>query len=118
MPDSPVPPGLPAPPDLSADPLPLVDEAALRAFLADVESPYRELSVSLLAGGAANLTYLRRLDDLPYVLRRRPTGPVRRQHGRPCSAARTPTGRGQRQDGPRDRCRSTVTRRGRASYRR
>ncbi|WP_261559137.1 phosphotransferase family protein [Frankia tisae] len=56
------------------DPLGLVDQAALGAFLARCVPPYRALSIELLAGGTSNLTYLLRLDDRRYVLRRRPLG--------------------------------------------
>lgn len=82
MPDLPAHPDLPEAPDSPgtpgspADPVALVDEAALGTFLSEVVPPYRELSVSVLAVGASNLTYLVRLDDRPYVLRRRPMGPV------------------------------------------
>jgi aminoglycoside phosphotransferase (APT) family kinase protein len=62
--------------EAGADPLDLVDRAALTTFLAGCVEPFDQLRISLLAGGASNLTYLVELDDRRYVLRRRPLGPV------------------------------------------
>jgi aminoglycoside phosphotransferase (APT) family kinase protein len=52
-----------------------VDREALRRVLEGVLPPFEDLSVSLLFGGASNLTFLVTLDDEKYVLRRRPLGP-------------------------------------------
>lgn len=56
--------------------LAVVDHEALRNFLTEhVQGVYDgELHVSLLAGGASNLTFLVRLDDRELVVRRRPLG--------------------------------------------
>ena len=59
---------------LGMEPLDLVDRAALGQFLAGCVPAYREMSIKLLAGGASNLTFLIRLDDRSYVLRRKPLG--------------------------------------------
>jgi aminoglycoside phosphotransferase (APT) family kinase protein len=59
----------------TADVTELVDVAALRRALGAQVPPFDELSVSLLSGGASNLTFLLRLDRDGYVLRRRPVGP-------------------------------------------
>ncbi|MDP5183894.1 phosphotransferase family protein [Blastococcus sp. BMG 814] len=61
--------------EVGVDPLDLVDRGALTAFLAGCVEPFDQLTVTLLAGGASNLTYLVQLDDRRYVLRRRPLGP-------------------------------------------
>jgi aminoglycoside phosphotransferase (APT) family kinase protein len=56
------------------DPLELIDRTALETFLAPLVPAYDDMSISLLAGGASNLTYLLSLDDRRFVLRRRPLG--------------------------------------------
>jgi aminoglycoside phosphotransferase (APT) family kinase protein len=58
----------------AADPCDLVDRDALDAFLRTVVPPYETLAVSLLSGGASNLTFQVAADDRRYVLRRRPLG--------------------------------------------
>jgi aminoglycoside phosphotransferase (APT) family kinase protein len=60
--------------DPVADPCDLIDRAALDAFLAGVVPAYTSLDISLLEGGASNLTYLLQTDGPAYVLRRRPLG--------------------------------------------
>jgi aminoglycoside phosphotransferase (APT) family kinase protein len=52
-----------------------VDEAELRRLVTEHLHPVERLDVSLLAGGASNLTYLITTDDERYVARRRPLGP-------------------------------------------
>jgi aminoglycoside phosphotransferase (APT) family kinase protein len=61
--------------DATADVTDVVDVAALRRALGAQVPPFKDLSVSLLSGGASNLTFLLRLDRDSYVLRRRPIGP-------------------------------------------
>ncbi len=61
--------------EVGVDPLDVVDRTALRALLAEHVEPFEQMTVTLLAGGASNLTYLVQLDDRQYVLRRRPLGP-------------------------------------------
>jgi aminoglycoside phosphotransferase (APT) family kinase protein len=61
--------------DPMTDDTDLVDRAALRRALAGVVDPFADMSVSLLSGGASNLTFLLDLDSARYVLRRRPIGP-------------------------------------------
>ncbi|HVW39998.1 MAG TPA: phosphotransferase family protein [Amycolatopsis sp.] len=61
--------------DERAGPMELIDRRALEDLLTRTVEPYSEMTVTLLAGGASNLTYLVRLDDRRYVLRRRPLGP-------------------------------------------
>jgi aminoglycoside phosphotransferase (APT) family kinase protein len=56
------------------DPGDLVDRGSLMRFLSEVLPPFDELKVSVLAGGASNLTYLVEVDERPLVLRRRPMG--------------------------------------------
>jgi aminoglycoside phosphotransferase (APT) family kinase protein len=53
----------------------LVDREALRQALGSVLPPISTLSISVLSGGSSNLTFLVRIDDVDYVLRRRPLGP-------------------------------------------
>ena len=57
------------------DPSELVDREALRQVLNGAVPPFTDMSISLLSGGASNLTFLVTLDSARYVLRRRPTGP-------------------------------------------
>jgi len=54
----------------------LVDHVALRRILDGAVTPFTEMSVSLLSGGASNLTFLLVLDRNRFVLRRRPLGPT------------------------------------------
>jgi len=61
--------------DTTTDVTDLVDLAALRRALAAQVPPFEDLSVSLLSGGASNLTFRLKLDRDEYVLRRRPIGP-------------------------------------------
>jgi aminoglycoside phosphotransferase (APT) family kinase protein len=53
----------------------LVDRDALQRVLSGVLPAFTDMSVSLLSGGASNLTFLVSLDSAHYVLRRRPVGP-------------------------------------------
>jgi aminoglycoside phosphotransferase (APT) family kinase protein len=61
--------------DAMADVTGLVDLGALRDVLGGILGPFADMSVSLLSGGASNLTFLLVLDEARYVLRRRPVGP-------------------------------------------
>jgi aminoglycoside phosphotransferase (APT) family kinase protein len=61
--------------DATTDVTDLVDLAALRQALSAVVAPFADISVSLLSGGASNLTFLLTLGQEVYVLRRRPVGP-------------------------------------------
>jgi aminoglycoside phosphotransferase (APT) family kinase protein len=61
--------------DATADVTDLLDLGALRRALSTRLPPFKDLSVSLLSGGASNLTFLLELDRDGYVLRRRPLGP-------------------------------------------
>src|ERR1700761_2458756 len=61
--------------DATADVTDLLDLGALRRALSTRLPPFKDLSVSLLSGGASNLTFLLKLDRDGYVLRRRPLGP-------------------------------------------
>ena len=54
--------------------LDLVDREALARVLTEWMGRFDRMDVQLLAGGASNLTYRVVLDDVPYVMRRRPLG--------------------------------------------
>lgn len=54
--------------------LDLVNRPALTRVLTDWIGPFERMDVELLAGGASNLTYRVVLDEVPYVMRRRPLG--------------------------------------------
>jgi aminoglycoside phosphotransferase (APT) family kinase protein len=56
------------------DPRDLVDRGSLIRFLSSVLPPFAQLNISVLVGGASNLTYLVEVDERPLVLRRRPMG--------------------------------------------
>jgi len=62
--------------DTTADVSELVDREALRRVLSGALAPFTDMSLSLLSGGASNLTFLLTLDSARYVLRRRPVGPT------------------------------------------
>lgn len=59
---------------LAEDPSALIDRDALDRFLRGVLPAYEDLKISLLSGGASNLTFLIAAGDGRYVLRRRPIG--------------------------------------------
>ena len=61
--------------DATTDVTGLVDHVALRRILDGAVAPFTQMSVSLLSGGASNLTFLLELDQDRFVLRRRPIGP-------------------------------------------
>lgn len=52
----------------------VVDERALARVLEEWVGPFESFELSLLAGGASNLTYRVDLDEASYVVRRRPLG--------------------------------------------
>jgi aminoglycoside phosphotransferase (APT) family kinase protein len=56
------------------DPGDLVDRGSLIRFLSGVLPPFDDVNVSVLVGGASNLTYLVEVDERPLVVRRRPMG--------------------------------------------
>ena len=62
--------------DTTTDLNQLVDRQGLRRVLSSVVDPFTDMSLSLLSGGASNLTFLLTLDSARYVLRRRPLGPT------------------------------------------
>jgi aminoglycoside phosphotransferase (APT) family kinase protein len=62
--------------DPQLDLLGLINRQALARFLGEALPPFSDVTVSLLAGGSSNLTYLVSVDGRDYVLRRRPLGPA------------------------------------------
>ncbi|MCW2621026.1 MAG: acyl-Coenzyme dehydrogenase [Frankiales bacterium] len=62
--------------DTSVDPLSVVDQPRLHAFLSTLADTGPDLAVGVLSGGLSNLTYVASTGGHQYVVRRRPLGAV------------------------------------------